>query len=152
MFNKELLVILVSALPISELRGGIPLGFYYGFGPLKTFLLAIIGNGIIILPLFFFLNFMTNFLRQFKIPNQFFNWLFKKTLAKKKLIDKYGPLGLMLFTAIPLPYTGAYSACCLAYLLGIKIKKAAFFIFLGVLIAGIIVLLTSLGVLKIISF
>jgi len=152
MFNKELLVILVSALPISELRGGILLGFYYGFSPLKTFCLAIIGNGIIILLLFFFLKLLTDFLRKFKIFSRFFDWLFKKTLAKRRLIDKYGPLGLMLFTAIPLPYTGAYSACCLAYLLGIKIKKAAFFIFLGVLIAGIIVLLTSLGVLKIISF
>jgi len=152
MINKELLVILISALPLSELRGGIPLGFYYGFSPLKTFCLAIIGNGIIILPLFFFLNLLTDFLKKFKIFSRSFDWLFKKTLAKRGIIDKYGPLGLIFFTAIPSPYTGAYSACLLAYLLGIKTKKAALFIFLGVLMAGIIVLSASLGILKIISF
>jgi len=150
MVNKELMIILISALPLSELRGGIPLGLYYGFSPLKTFCLAIIGNSLIILLLLFFLNFITNQLKKFKLFARFFDWLFKKTLAKRGIIDKYGPFGLMIFTAIPLPYTGAYSACLLAYLLGIKIKRAAFFIFLGVFIAGIIVLLASLGILRVI--
>ena len=140
---KELTVFLVSALPIAELRGGLPLGLYYGFSPLKSFLLGLFGNLIIILPLLLFWDLIINFLEKFKFFQKIFNWLFRRTLKKRNLIDKYGPLGLMIFAAIPLPYTGAYSATLLAHLLGLEIKKSLIFISLGVLIAGLIVLLIS---------
>jgi len=151
MFSKELLVILVSALPISELRGGIPLALYYNFSPLKAFLLAVLGNGIIILPLLMLVGVIFKYLKKIKIFAKFSDWFEKHTLKKKDIVNKYGLLGLMLFVAIPLPYTGAYTACFLSHLLGLKIKNAFLFIFLGVLVAGILVLLASLGVLKIFS-
>jgi len=121
----------------------LPLGLYYGFSPLKSFLLGLFGNLIIILPLLLFWDLIINFLGKFKFFQKIFNWLFRRTLKKRNLIDKYGPLGLMIFAAIPLPYTGAYSATLLAHLLGLEIKKSLFFISLGVLIAGLIVLLIS---------
>jgi len=151
MFNKELLVILVSALPISELRGGIPLALYYNFSPLKAFLLSVLGNGVIIFPLLMLVGGIFKCLKKFKIFAKFFDWFLNHTLEKKEIINKYGPFGLMLFVAIPMPYTGVYTACFLSHLLGLKIKNAFLFIFLGVLVAGILVLLASLGVLKIFS-
>lgn len=147
--NNELITLFISSLPISELRGAIPLAILkFNFPWWKAYILSIIGNMIPIIPLLLLLESVSSYLRKFKIWDIFFNWLFTRTRRKSDLIEKYENLGLMLFVAIPLPATGAWTGCVAAFLFGIKFKSAFLFIFLGVMIAGILVTtLTLLGTL-----
>lgn len=149
-FMKEINVFLLSMLPISELRGSIPLGLlHYKLGVFETFLLSYIGNLIPVIPVMFFLEKFSEFLSSnFYIFKKFFDWLFARTRRRTKVVEKYGPVGLMLFVAIPLPYTGAWTGAVCAFLFGIKKRIAFFYISLGVFIAGIIVTLLSLGIIK----
>jgi uncharacterized membrane protein len=77
-------------------------------------------------------------------------WLFEHTRKRGKLVERYERIGLALFVAIPLPITGAWTGSLLAVLLGLKFKYAMLSIFVGVLIAGIIV--TSLSLLGVTIF
>lgn len=141
-------VILVAAMPISELRGAIPVAIMYGFDPLTAYMLAVIGNLIPVVPLLFWLEPVSNYLRRYKGWDNFFNWLFTRTHRRhSKYFEKYGTIALSLFVAIPLPVTGAWTGCAAAFVFGIKFRHALPAVLLGVLVAGIIVTLTSLGIL-----
>jgi len=146
--TKEIaLTLLTTILPISELRGGIPLGVSLGLDPLFTFSIAVIANALIFLPIFFALRFFYGKLL-FRIPlfNKYLDILRKRGKPK---VDKYGFWGLTFFVAIPLPITGVYTGAALAWLLGMDWKKAFPAVGLGVIVAGIVVLLITLGVISI---
>ena len=136
---KEWVTIIIAALPIAELRGSIPVALNMGFSPAKAFILSIIGNSIFIIPTLFLLEPVSNALMRFKFFKKFFDWFFARTKANGDLIQKYEAIGLMLFVAVPLPMTGAWSGCIAASLFRIKFRYAFPAIFLGVVIAGIIV-------------
>jgi len=150
LFPPELVTVVVAALPISELRGSIPLALgVFGFSIVKAFFLSIIGNLIPVIPLLLFLESLSKWLRmKFNWAEKFFGWLFARTKKRSRLVEKYGAIGLMLFVAIPLPMTGAWTGCVAAFLFGIRRTWATLSIANGVLIAGIIVTLASLGVIK----
>lgn len=137
---KEWVTIILAMLPISELRGSIPVALMMGLSPLKAFILSVIGNSVFIIPALFLLEPVSNALRRFKLWAAFFDWLFERTKEKGDLIQKYEALGLMLFVAVPLPMTGAWSGCIAASLFKIRFRYAVTAIFLGVVIAGIVVL------------
>jgi uncharacterized membrane protein len=111
-----------------------------GLTPAKAFWLSILGNSARIIPTLFLLEPVSNALMHFGPWKRFFEWLFAKTRAKGDLIQKYEAIGLMLFVAVPLPMTGAWSGCIAASLFRIKFRYAFPAIFLGVLIAGVVVL------------
>lgn len=136
---KEWVTVIIAALPIAELRGSIPVALSMGFSPAKAFFLSIIGNSLPIIPVLFLLEPVSNALMCFKPWKKFFDWFFARTKAKGDLIQKYEALGLMLFVAVPLPMTGMWSGCIAASLFRIKFRYALPAIFLGVVIAGIIV-------------
>jgi uncharacterized membrane protein len=127
-------------LPIAELRGSIPAALAMGLSPLKSFILSVAGNSIIIAPVLVLLEPVSNRLRHFRLWRNFFDWLFEQTRAKADLIQRYEALGLMLFVAVPLPMTGAWSGCVAASLFRIRFRYAFPAIFLGVAAAGVIVL------------
>lgn len=137
---KEFITIIIAALPISELRGAIPAGLVLGLPPVKVFLLSILGNSLPIIPLLIFLEPISRSLRRFKLWARFFDWLFERTKTKGDLIQKYEALGLMLFVAVPLPMTGAWSGCIAASLFKIKFRYAFPAILAGVIVAGVIVM------------
>ena len=144
---SELIVFLISMTPVSELRGAIPLALtLYHLPWWKAFLISVIGNILIILPVIIFLEKNSELLmRKSKVLNSFFNWLFERTRKKiSKSYDKYRNLALLIFVAIPLPMTGAWTGSVAAYLLGLSKKEALIYIGLGVVGAGIIVTLTTL--------
>ena len=145
--SESIQVILVAMTPIGELRASIPfaLGFY-DMDPLEAFALSIIGNMIPVIPLLFFLEPVSNWLRRYPIFDRFFNRLFSRTRRYDNRMRKYGSLGLIPFVAIPLPVTGAWTACAVAFVFGIRFKYAFVTIFAGVIIAGIIVTLSCMGV------
>ena len=143
-----LITIIVAALPISEVRGAIPLAIgVYGFSPLQAYLLSVFGNLLPIIPLLLFLGLVSDYLRRFAIGDKFFIWLFART--RRKYIqdhENFGLTALAIFVAIPLPMTGAWTGCLVAFLLGFRFWPAFAANAAGVLIAGIIVTATVVGV------
>lgn len=149
-FSPELVVVTLAAAPVSELRGAIPLALgSFNFSVQKAVTLSILGNLIPVIPLFFMLNYISEFLMKFKWGNKFFTWWFNRTRKHSDLVEKYETLGLILFVGIPLPMTGAWSGCVAAYLLGIKFRHAFPAIITGILLAATIVTLATTGFINI---
>ncbi len=136
---KEYVVAIVAGLPISELRGAIPLGLSFGFSLYKAFWLSILGNCIIVAPALFLFEPVTTVLRKFKVWSRFFDWIFERTRKKSDAIQKYEALGLAIFVAVPLPMTGAWSGVIAASLFKIRFRYAFTAIITGVFAAGLIV-------------
>jgi len=148
-FFKELpqdwLIIIVSAMPVSELRGSIPLGIMMDMPLVRVFFLSILGNLLPVLPLLYLLEPVSNKLRKFKLWKRFFDWLFERTRRKSKLVEKYELLGLIILVAIPLPMTGAWTGCMAASLFGLNKKSSFFAVCIGVIIAAVIVTIFTLS-------
>ena len=149
-YGRQLIVFIISLMPILELRGGLIAASLLGLDPLESYIIAIIGN---ILPVPFILEFINGILkwmRSCKIGfiNKFANWLYKKADKHKGQIEKYGFWGLVLFVGIPLPGTGAWTGCLVASVLNMDKKKAFLATLLGVLMASVIMMLISFGLLR----
>lgn len=136
---NEVLIILTSALPVLELRGAIPLGLKLHEPLLKVTILAVIGNLAPIPALFFLLEPVSNKLRKMPIFEKFFSWFFKRTRNKSKIIEEFEFFGLIIFVAIPLPMTGAWTGCVAASLLKMPFWRAFIALTIGVILAAIIV-------------
>ena len=140
MIRTYLLTVLLSIIPISELRGSIPFAYFQGVPLWQAFLIGVISNSLVPFIGFIFFNTLHILLDKWS----FYHNLFEKTVtrARKKVdakVSKYGLLGLMLFVAIPLPITGAWTGTIGAWVMGLDKKRSYLFIIMGVLIAGIIV-------------
>ena len=139
-FARELVVIVTSALLILELRGGIPVAMtLLDFPWYYAYLLAVIGNLLPVPFILLFLDGATRLLSKIRFFDRMLNWLFERTRRRGKIIQKYERIGLVLFVAIPLPITGAWTGALAAVLFGMKFKHAFLSIVIGVLIAGAIV-------------
>jgi len=139
---NEFITFFTAALPLSELRGAIPLAILkYGFSPYKAFIISALGNILPVLPLLVGVEKISEYLsHKFYWFNRFFSWLFERTREKHKDHFHYwGDLALFIFVAIPLPLVGAYSGVVAAFVFGIPLKHAFWSIVLGVLAAGLIV-------------
>ncbi|MCG2711347.1 MAG: small multi-drug export protein [Candidatus Omnitrophica bacterium] len=139
------LVVIVSAMPVSELRGAIPIGIMLGLTPAKVFVLAILGNLIPVLPLLYSLEPVSEKLRKFSFFKKFFDWLFERTKKKSKIIEKYELIGLIIFVAVPLPMTGAWTGCIAASMLKLEKKLSFFAVAAGVAVAAVIVSVITLS-------
>jgi uncharacterized membrane protein len=101
-----------------------------------------------VIPLLFLLEPVRKFLiSNSRLMARFFDWIYARTIRKSDNIDKYGALGLILFTAIPFPTTGAWTASLAAVIFKIKFKYALPAILAGIVIAGIVVTFTSMAIL-----
>jgi len=144
--NKEILIILTAAIPFSELRGSIPLGIFVLKEPVvKVIILSIIGNLIPVVPILFLLKPISRKLHKFPLTKRFFERLFERTEKNAKIVEKYQALGLMLFVAVPLPMTGAWTGCLAASLFKIRFRYAFLSIAAGIIIAALVVTMVSLG-------
>jgi uncharacterized membrane protein len=144
-FSKELVVLIISALPVVELRGAIPVAInLFHFPWYYALLLAVIGNLIPVPIILLFLNTIVRYLSRVSIFDRFFRWLFAYAQRRGGIIERYERIGLALFVAIPLPITGAWTGSLVAVLFGLKFKHAILSILVGVLIAGVIVTCLSL--------
>lgn len=155
MLSEQLVIFFLSILPISELKLTIPLGIsVYNLPILETFFFAVLGN--IVPPIFLLLFFkrIKPVLLNYYLFKNFFQWYFKQIKkTKEKTVTKYGEyLGLIILTAIPLPFTGVWTASLVAFFLDIPFRKSYVLIVIGVLISGIIITLSTIGVLKIFNF
>ena len=146
--NSMVYVALVSASPIIELRGSIPLGIGLGLNPILVMMTAILFNFLITFVIFFFLDTFHGIFMKFNFYNNFFNRRIERT--RKKLESHIGTKtefwALMIFVGIPLPMTGAWTGSVLAWFFGIRRIKAYLALFFGIVIAAVIVTLLSLGI------
>ncbi|MFA6391757.1 MAG: small multi-drug export protein [Patescibacteria group bacterium] len=146
--SPEWATVLIAMLPIAELRASIPIALgVYDLPVLESYFLSVAGN---IFPVIFILWLLEPFSRWLsahsKFFKKFFDWLFLRTRKKfAAKYEKWGLLALAIFVAIPLPATGAWTGAIAAFLFGIPFKKSIVSITLGVMIAGVIVTLISLG-------
>jgi uncharacterized membrane protein len=144
------IVVGVAALPISELRGAIPLAIIgYQMPPLLAYLLGVFGNLIPVVLLLPLLERLVLLLGRVGLLMKLIRWLFGHTRRRfSRSVERLGALALVLVVAVPLPVTGAWTGCLIAFIFGIPLRQAFPLIGLGVLIAGVIVTLSTLGVLK----
>ena len=157
MFWKVLLVLIISMIPLIELRGAVPIGIGFDFGleEWQVLIIAIIGN---LIPVPFIYFFARKFLewgskKKWKPLKQFCNFCLKKgEKAGNKLLKKAGSYGtffaLFLFVAIPIPGTGAWTGTLAASILKLDFKKTMIAIMSGILVAGLIMLAIALGLFK----
>ena len=138
--SSILKILAIAASPISELRGAIPWAItVFHFPWYYAFLIAVIGN---LLPIPFILLFLDSFSRllsKISFFERMISWLFERTRRRGRMVERYERIGLILFVAIPLPITGAWTGSLAAVLFGLKFKHAILSIFIGILIAGLIV-------------
>ena len=143
--SNVLAVLAIAASPISELRGAIPVaitGFHFPW--YYAFFLSIIGNLLPVPFILLFLDTSSRLLSKIGIFKRMLQWLFERTRRRGKIIERYERIGLILFVAIPLPVTGAWTGSVAAVLFGLRFKHALLSIFIGILIAGTIVTCATL--------
>lgn len=149
-FGKQLIVFIISMLPILELRGGLIAASLLKLPPLESYIIAIVGN---VIPVPFVLLLINKILKameksKFKLFNGIYLFVHKKIMKNKGSIEKYGFLGLVIFVGIPLPGTGAWTGAVIAAFLEMDRKKAFIAILLGMLMASIIMMLISFGLIS----
>jgi len=143
--RREVLVFLVSMLPIIELKGAIPIGLSLGLSVKTSIVCAVIGSCI---PCPFILYGIRGVLSHLESLKPFKNRVLNmksKVLKKGKYVSRVGRLGLLAFVAIPLPGTGVWSGSLLAVLLGFKPRNVLPYIILGNIVAGLIIASVSYG-------
>lgn len=138
--GKYLATVLVSAVPVIELRGGVPFGVALGLPVGGAFCAALLGN---MLPVPFIVLFVRRifFWIRRRLPRlgRWVDRLEQRAWEKSDQVLRYQTWGLLIFVAIPLPGTGAWTGALIAALLNMRLKKAVPVIFAGVLIAGLLV-------------
>jgi uncharacterized membrane protein len=144
---KEVVAFVISALPIAELRGGIPVATNMGIEWRAAFLICAAGNFLPIVPILYLLGPLEGVFRRWPPMDRFMTRLFDRTRRRGRLVEKYEALGLIAFVAIPLPITGAWTGALAAHLFGVRPRYAIPAIICGILIAGVIVTLATQGVL-----
>ena len=146
-YGKEILVFIISLMPLLELRGGLIAAALLGLNPVPSYVISIIGN---LLPIPFILLLINKVLEWMKVSkvkffNSVANWLFEKVDKHKGRIEKYGYLGVVLFVGIPLPGTGAWTGSLISCVLGLERKKTFGCIIIGMLMASVIMMFLSFG-------
>lgn len=150
-FGKALSTFLISMVPVVELRGAIPVGYAAGLDIWLTTILSIIGNMIPVPFIILFTRKVFEWLRKLsstlnKIVTKFEN----RAEKHRGKVEKYKFWGLMILVAIPLPGTGAWTGAMVAAVMEMRLKDAIPSIFLGVVTAGVVVALATLGVVALI--
>lgn len=145
---KEIIVFIISLLPVLELRGGLIAASLLKIPYIKASIICIIGNLLPIPFILLLLNAILNYMEKWKLTKGMALWLKDKATKNKQKIDKYGFLGLVLFVGIPLPGTGAWTGSLVATVFHMDRKKSFLAITLGVLLAFIIMSIISYGVIS----
>ena len=149
MLKKYLIVFLVSMVPLIELRGAIPIAAGMGLPFVQYYIIAIIGNMIPVPFIYFFARKSLVWGACKPVIGNFFTWCLEKgEKGGKKLQETAGKglfVALLLFVGIPLPGTGAWTGTLAASILDMDFKSSVLAVMLGVILAGIIMALASMG-------
>ncbi len=145
----ELLALIFTAiLPGIEARGAIPLGFVMGLDPYIVLIVSYLASSFPSIPIIYFLEKIEPVLRRYRLIAKIYDAFLDKVRGKAESLRKhrYIYLALSAYVAIPLPLTGVWTGSFLAYLLGLEPKKSVISIFLGNLVASLIIFTTVYGI------
>lgn len=150
--SPQVATFLLAMIPVGESRVAIPVALEtLHLSIWQSFSLAVIGSFLPGVLIIYFIEPISKVLRKVKVLDRFFVWLFTRTRRNfEKKYAVWGNLALMFFVAVPLPGTGVWTGSLAAWLFGIKRKDSLLYIFLGALLAGILITLLSLGFFKLI--
>lgn len=133
-------ILIISAIPIVELRGSIPLGILaYQLPYWETYFLGVVGSLIPAPFILLFIPAILNWMTDTRLFGSLAKWVIRKGMKKSDRIARYEFWGLFLFVAIPLPGTGVWTGCLAASLLGLDFKRSMLAVTLGTMTAGMIV-------------
>ena len=137
-------LMLISMVPVIELRGAIPLGIAMDLNPIYVYLSCLIGSSIVSVPVVLVFRQVVDYLRHRKYFNIVIRWVDAKIESRAKKLKAASILGLIVFVGVPLPTTGSWSGAALASIFKMRIKDALFGVVIGNAIAGAIMLGVSL--------
>jgi uncharacterized membrane protein len=149
MLKKYIIIFLTSMVPLLELRGAIPFSVGFGLPSIPSFIICVIGNMLPVPVIFWFARRVLEWGKDKKVIGGFFTWCLEKgDKGGKKLTEKAGRgvyVALFLFVGIPLPGTGAWTGTLAASFLDLEWKKSVVAVMAGVVLAGLIMYLVSIG-------
>ena len=135
-----MMTMLISMVPVLELRGAIPAGVAAGLSVKEALVVSIIGNLLPVPIIILFVRKVFDWMRKKSERLDFLVCRFEEKAKKQSvMIDKYEWFGLVLLVAVPLPGTGAWTGALVAAMLNMRLKRALPAVFIGVVIAGIVV-------------
>ena len=147
-FGKLLLTFATAMVPVIELRGAIPVGIAAGLPPAVACAAAILGNLLPVPFIMLLARRVFSWLRDTCLFGPKIVWLERRAHLKGRIVRKYRLPGLVVLVAIPLPGTGAWTGALVASLLDIRLRNALPAILLGLVIAGVLITLLTLGVVR----
>lgn len=142
---------LLSAIPLVELRVGIPYGVANGLNPIVATIAGIAGNLVQVPFILGLLWGLRRVSRYVDFLSRFFTWCDENARKRSQLAVRYGWLGIGLMVAIPIPGTGIWTGALVGQVLGLPIMRVAMGMGLGVVLAGLLFGLASAGVLELLS-
>ncbi|HIQ14648.1 MAG TPA: ligand-binding protein SH3 [Leucothrix sp.] len=151
--NDYIYSIILSIMPIAELRGGIPYALANDINPVTAYFMCCAANIVAFPVVYLFMGFFHDLLSKMDWYINLFDKIVLRT--RKKVgnnLEKWGFWGLMVFVMIPLPVTGAYTGSFAAWVFGIEKRKGFLAVSFGVLIAGLIVTAVFLSGAELFSF
>ena len=150
--GKMIATFFVSMLPVVELRAGLPYGIALGLEYPLALMASLLGNMVPVPFIIVYIKRVFAWLRKY-LPTMdaLISRLEARAHLKGETVEKYGHWGLLIFVAIPLPGTGAWTGALIAALLNIRTSKAVPVIMLGVCIAAAIMTLITYGVIHIVN-
>ena len=139
-------IFFTSMIPWWEGRYAIVMAMvHFGWEWWQALPIAVLGNMLPIPFILLFFRYVEKFLRNYKFWTKVMDWLFAKTRKRAdKKIRRYEYLGLLLFVAVPLPFTGAWTGALIAYLFDLKFSKSLVTIFFGVIIAAFVMIIVTI--------
>ncbi len=147
---EEIMTLLLAMTPIVGIRGAMLLAlFVYEMDIYSAYFWSVLGEFFPVFFILLFLGVVSEWLsKNFAFMRKFFDFLFSKTRKNYNgRVEKYGLFALFLYTGIPLPFSGAWTASLVTFLFGFPRKKAMIAIFFGVLLSGInILLILKMGI------
>lgn len=143
---KYLYIMLLSMIPVTELRGAIPIGIALDLNPVGVYIASVAGSTIVAIPLILTFRHILHFLRSKKIFSKLVSKIDNKIEYGKKKLKSVSIIGIILFVGIPLPTTGTWTASAVASILKMRIKDGLLGVLIGNMVAGVIVSAVSLHV------
>ena len=150
--KNYLWVFFLSMVPVLELRAAIPVGATLGLEWVANYLICVIGNMIPVPFILLFIRHVLEWMKKVPHLNKIAISVENKAQKNTPKVQKYASLGLLIFVALPLPGTGAWTGALVAAMLDMRMKYAIPSIFCGVLIAGLIMSLASYGLVSFLTF
>ena len=143
---RYLEIMLLAMLPLTELRGAIPIGIAMDLNPIAVYVASVIGSTIVSIPLILTFRHILNFFRNIDIFLPLVKKVDSKIESGMKRLKSISILGIILFVGIPLPTTGTWTAAAIASILKMRIKTSLLGVLIGNMMSGIIVSLISLHI------